>query len=112
MSVCRVSALGLGVGCVVFAALLAGCPAREVAVPDVVGLTQPEAEAALAAAGLSLGTVADMYSGDQPAGAVLDQSPAAGTVVERNAEVSLMLSLGAGPTAENPLVVPGVRCCR
>lgn len=65
-----------------------------IAVPDVTGLTEQEAIAALEQAGLEA-TVSDTpeYSRTVPAGAVLAQSPA-GTEVQRGTAVALTLSRG------------------
>ncbi|RMF85416.1 MAG: PASTA domain-containing protein, partial [Nitrospirae bacterium] len=65
-------------------------------VPDVVGHTQAEAEAMLAAAHLTVGRLTRRHD---PAadGTVLDQAPAAGAVAEYGAPVDLTLSLGPAP---------------
>lgn len=70
--------------------------AANVAVPDLVGLTLPEARETLDEAGLELGTVDESASGE-PEGEILAQSPAPETVVERGEAVDVTVSVGAGP---------------
>jgi serine/threonine-protein kinase len=65
-----------------------------VAVPDLTGLTLAEALTALQAAGLGKGTVTQVHTAARPAGRILDQRPAAGTVVDRGFGVGLLLSQG------------------
>ena len=73
-------------------------------VPNVVGMTQAAATAALTNAGLSLGAVSSGYSNSEPAGSVMGESPAAGTQVSPGSAVALRLSIGEAPTpAPNPL---------
>jgi hypothetical protein len=68
-----------------------------VAVPHVVGLTQTAAEAAIAGAGLAVGTVTTAHSATVPAGHVLGQHPGAGTNVAPGSAVDLIVSLGPAP---------------
>jgi len=63
-------------------------------VPDVVGKSESEAEAALAADGLRTGTITGEYSPDAKAGIVLAQSPEANKDVTVGSLVSLAISLG------------------
>ncbi|HPO12100.1 MAG TPA: PASTA domain-containing protein [Candidatus Hydrogenedentes bacterium] len=65
-----------------------------VSVPDLSGMTQVEAEAALALTGLVLGTVTEEYSTTVPEGQIISQDPAASTVVAYGSEVSIVVSLG------------------
>jgi eukaryotic-like serine/threonine-protein kinase len=76
----------------------------QVEVPDLSGMTQDEAAAALDAAHLSLGAV-DSQPSDQPEGTVVSQNPTPGEKVDRNSRVDVVLS--AGP--EN-VTVPDVVC--
>jgi len=69
---------------------------REVAVPDVVGMSRPAAEQTLTRAGLVPGEVRFVPSGTVPADDVIGQSPAAGRRVKRGREVALDVSRGAG----------------
>jgi len=78
-------------------------PASDRPVPNVAGLTCAEAEAALAAAGLTLGTVTEAYSEILAAGLVTDQNPPAGTPAAPGTAVSVVLSKGPAP-----ILVPNV----
>ena len=68
-----------------------------VTVPNVVGATQANAASALAAAGLSVGTVTTQNSSSIAAGDVISESPAAGAPVSSGASVNLVISLGPPP---------------
>ena len=66
-----------------------------VAAPDVVGLDRSQAEAGLAAAGLTLQRVEDdRHDEAVPAGHVLRQDPPAGSAVKENSGVVIYLSRG------------------
>jgi serine/threonine-protein kinase len=75
---------------------------RETDVPDLVGLTQEEAEDALDEARLEVGDVTE-ESSDEEAGIVLSQSPEADEQVARGTAVDLVVS--SGPET---VVVPSV----
>ena len=66
----------------------------DVAVPDVVGLSQAAAVAALEAAGLQV-TITEQYSTVVIAAVVSSQNPAAGTSVAAGSSVALVVSKGA-----------------
>lgn len=66
----------------------------EVQVPDLTGLSMADAVHKTASEGLNLGVDNKFYSGDVPAGRVLSQSPAPGTVVRREWRVRVTESLG------------------
>lgn len=66
----------------------------EVTVPSLKGLTVTEATSKTASLGLNLSVDNHFYSVDIPAGRVLSQSPAPGTVVRREWHVRLTESLG------------------
>jgi hypothetical protein len=66
----------------------------QVAVPDVVGLTRPAAEAMLKAAGLKVGAVKSQRSNSVPAGGVTSTIPDSGTFVDAASLVELDLSNG------------------
>jgi RHS repeat-associated protein len=68
-----------------------------VTVPDVVGQTRAQAQAALAAGNLNEGRVDFTNHLAIPAGSVITQAPVAGSVAEFDADVDLIVSLGAGP---------------
>lgn len=67
---------------------------RMVSVPDVVGLAQGDAEAGITAAGLAVGTVGTANSDTVPAGDVISQDPAGGTMAAEGSAVDLVVSLG------------------
>jgi beta-lactam-binding protein with PASTA domain len=68
-----------------------------IVVPDVVGHAQSAAVSALTAAELVVGAVTRQYSPTQPAGSVVSQSVAAGTVVLPVTPVGLVISNGPQP---------------
>lgn len=68
-----------------------------VSVPDVTGLNQVSAETAIADALLTTGTVKSAFSKDFSAGLVARQQPPSGSVAEAGSQVSIIISLGAGP---------------
>jgi beta-lactam-binding protein with PASTA domain len=77
-----------------------------VAVPNVVGLSQAAGETAIAGAGLTLGTVTTANSATVAAGLIISQDPAAGGIVAPSSAVSLVVSLGpATVTVTAPNVV-------
>jgi hypothetical protein len=69
-------------------------PLQMVDVPDVAGLPQADAEAAIVASGLIVGAVTTAYSDSVPAGDVISQDPIAGTSVLSGSAVDLVVSLG------------------
>jgi len=76
----------------------------QVEVPDLTGLTQDEAVAALKAANLKLGTPTTQPS-DQPEGTVVSQDPPALQQAVKGSPVNIVLSSGPGQ-----VTVPDVRC--
>ena len=97
-------ALGLGAVLAMAALLLAGCSSpKEVAVPNLFGLTEQEARDALGKGGLELVWVV-YQNGVQTTvqkGRVLNQTPAAATTVEKGAAVDIVLAGDAGvPTPD------------
>ena len=75
-----------------------------VSTPNVVGLAQPAAEAALIAAELAVGDITEQNDFNVPAGDVISQDPTAGTNVAVGTPVDLVVSLGP-PTVAAPDVV-------
>ncbi|MDO5501869.1 MAG: Stk1 family PASTA domain-containing Ser/Thr kinase [Actinomycetia bacterium] len=64
-------------------------------VPDLSGMTESEARAALATAGLRLATpVVEVDDVTEPTGQVISQSPTSGTPVDADSEVSIQVSSG------------------
>ena len=80
----------------------------QVAVPDVVGMTQQGARAALEQTGLKVGDVLTVQSATSPVGTVVAQDPAAGAKVPENTVVSLTLAAQSTPTPPPPAAVPDV----
>lgn len=74
-----------------------------VAVPNVLNMTQTAAQTAITAAGLALGEVTQAYSATVPAGQVVSQTPAAGTLLPPGSSVSFAVSQGP-----RPVTVPDV----
>ena len=68
-------------------------------VPDVTGMTQSAAQAAVTAAGLTPGTVTQAYSPTVPAGIVISQNPEAGALAPPGSAVSLVVSKGPQPVS-------------
>ena len=68
-------------------------------VPAVLGMTEADAQAAILAAGLTVGTVAEEYSATVAAGVVSGQDPASGSQVLPGSAVSLVVSKGPQPVA-------------
>ena len=65
-----------------------------VTVPNVVGQGQASAQAAITAAGLTIGTISTASSGTVPIGVVISQSPSPGTTVAPGGAVNLVISSG------------------
>jgi hypothetical protein len=84
-------------------ALVVSSGPANVSVPNVVGLTQAAASAAITNAGLSVGAVTLTNSANVPAGNVISQNPGAGASVAPGSAVALTVSLGpvlpAGPAS-------------
>jgi beta-lactam-binding protein with PASTA domain len=74
-------------------------------VPDVVGMTQAAAQAAITTANLVAGSVTPVFNESVPAGNVISQSPVGGQTVASGIPVNLVISLGekysgSGTTAD------------
>ena len=72
--------------------------------PNVVGLSEAQATLAVTTAGLVVGAVTQQADNTAPAGDVIDQAPAGGTMVTTGSAVDLIVSLGP-PTVPVPDVV-------
>ncbi len=70
------------------------------AVPNVVGMTEAQANRALANAGFAYAVAGSQYSANAAAGTVLTQNPAANSVQAYGTQINLILSLGAEPEPE------------
>jgi beta-lactam-binding protein with PASTA domain len=71
----------------------------EVRVPDVTGLSETEAERALASLDLKLSKISEQWSPDVPRGFISAQDPVGGGVVKRGRRISVIVSLGAQGTS-------------
>lgn len=78
-------------------AIQVSAPPPTVQVPNLVGLTQAQATAALASARLILGGVTEARSSTVPAGTVIGQEPDAGSTVAPSTAVAIVLSMGDVP---------------
>lgn len=79
-------------------ALVLSQGAQPVPVPDVVGLTQDAATAAITAAGMTVGQVNETPNDTVPPGSVISQTPAAGTLAVPSSLVNLLVSSGPQST--------------
>lgn len=67
---------------------------QQVTVPDIIGLSQQQATARLASAGLAVGTVTPRNDTGRPVNEVLSADPAPGTAVAPGTKVNLVVSSG------------------
>ncbi|MHC4573198.1 MAG: PASTA domain-containing protein, partial [Planctomycetota bacterium] len=63
-------------------------------VPNVVDMNEADANSAITAAGLTVGTISHVYSDTVAAGYVISQNPAGSTQVPIGSSVDLVISLG------------------
>lgn len=78
-------------------------------VPNVIGMTQSAAGAAITGAGLTLGHVSYIYSAGGPSGTVTGQAPAAGITAPAGSQVAITVSKGPAPSASpSAAAVPNV----
>ena len=83
---------------VILSSLMLGCPSGlTVEVPVVLGLQRDAAEAAIAAEGLTVGTVTEVFDRTAPVGEVVSQRPAGGAVLLLGNAVDLTISEGQEP---------------
>jgi beta-lactam-binding protein with PASTA domain len=87
-------------GALVGLVVSSGAPA--VTIPNVVGLTQTAASAAIIGAGLSVGTITQQSSATVTAGNAISESPSAGTSVASGSPVNLTVSSGPSTTTSSP----------
>ncbi len=73
--------------------------AKGVVVPDVHGMSENSARAAIEAANLKVGTVSEEYSDTVPAGAVMEQSEEPGDEVSKGKKIKIVISLGTDPNS-------------
>jgi len=77
--------------------LLVSTGPAPVVVPRVVGHTQADADSAITARTLIVGTVTQAYSSIVPSGSVISQNPRAGVLVAPGSAVNLVVSAGHAP---------------
>ncbi len=70
------------------------------AVPDVVGMSKADAEVAINAAGLTVGTITYSYTAGMPAGKVMNQNPPKNTPVVAGSTVDIVISIGPKANAK------------
>jgi beta-lactam-binding protein with PASTA domain len=80
-------------------------PVLSGSVPNVIGLTQTAASAAITAAGLLVGTVGTQQSPSIASGNVISETPVAGSSVASGSNVNLVISGGASGPVTTPNVV-------
>src|SRR5262249_23715338 len=85
-------------------ALVVSSGPPQVAVPNVVGLTQAAAATAITNAGLTVGAITTASSTTVPSGSVISQNPTSGTQVVTGSAVALVVSTGP-PKVATPNVV-------
>lgn len=78
--------------------------AEQVTVPNLVGMSQTDAHAALTAVGLKLGDVTQEFSTTVAKGQIATQSPEAGAQVAKDSAVSIVISKGT-----ETITVPNVK---
>ncbi|MHC4260816.1 MAG: PASTA domain-containing protein, partial [Planctomycetota bacterium] len=81
----------LGIFVLAILSLSANVYAADVNVPDVVGMTEPNATTAITDANLVLGNVSYQYSDTVDANLVISQTPIAGTTVAIGSSVDLIV---------------------
>jgi beta-lactam-binding protein with PASTA domain len=82
------------------------CSTATVVIPNVVGMTQAAAESVITSGGLTVGTKWYGESDTVPAGYVMGQDPAAGTMVAPGSAV--VLTISTGPSGPSQVQAPGV----
>ena len=93
-SIAAVASDAAGNTAVATVAVVVNNPVPPVSVPNVIGLSQSAATAALTSAGLSAGTIGSAPDESVPIGVVMTQSPAAGAEVPAGSAVDLIVSAG------------------
>jgi beta-lactam-binding protein with PASTA domain len=79
------------------------------AVPNLMGLTQTEATAAITNAGFAVGTISSAFDASAPVGQVVGQAPPADTQLLPGSQVAITVSSGPAPSASPQAVsVPAV----
>ncbi|MEM6818361.1 MAG: PASTA domain-containing protein [Pseudomonadota bacterium] len=97
----RIAGTIVALGATIDLVVSVGAP---ITVPDVTGLSEADAGTTLVGARLVVGNVTTQEDVNVPAGAVISQNPAGGTVVNPGTAVDLVVSLGP-PTTVTPGVI-------
>ncbi len=84
------------VAAVLIALVIGVTRASGVSMPDVRGMTEDEARAAVEASGLELDVAGTLVSAEVPRGRVISQQPGAGERVDRDGTVEVAISSGQG----------------
>ncbi len=79
-------------------ALVVSTGPEPVSVPNVAGMTRPNAESSITGAGLTVGEVSENFSDTAPKGQVISQTPGAGTLAAPGSAVSFVVSKGKKKT--------------
>ena len=79
--------------------IFAPTPTEQVAVPDLAGLTVPQAITLLENTGLVLGDQLPQASNDRPKDTIINQSPGRDTMVTKGSSVDIVVSTGPGQVA-------------
>jgi hypothetical protein len=79
------------------AVIAGGCKVRKIEVPDLLGMTEADAVAALSGAGLVGGDIIEEHSDTVPAGEIIALDPPPGDRVQSGTAVNLIISLGPEP---------------
>lgn len=87
-------------------AVLAGC-SKQIAVPDLTGMTKEDAEAKLTDLGLTMNVQRERFSKKNPAGTIDAMITEVGTNVEEGSEVTVIGSLGEGREVPSLSVLTG-----
>lgn len=102
------SALVLITAVLLITALLCSCGGKKAAaVPDVVGMTESEAEKAITDAGFTMTVKYSRFSDNNPEGTVDKMLTAPGEELEAGAEVKVVTSQGKGVLVPNMGVLTG-----
>lgn len=96
---------------VFFVMSLLGSGSKAYSVPNLLGLTQDEAEAMLKADGhgFSVGTVSNQYSPTVEEGKIIEQTPGVGRTATEGSKIDIVVSKGEEPAAS--VTVPDLTNC-
>ena len=95
--ICAIIAVA-AIAAIVFA--LQNAKTATIAVPNLLGLTQDQAESNITSSGFAVGTVKEQYSSTVDSGKVMDQDPDSGKTAEKGSKINIVISKGAQPAAD------------